>query len=171
MPSATLAPTPTVAGLLERLKAGGDVAPDELVRAEAAERLDRLRAEAADRAAADRAEAERHERIAALRADLPRRLDPAPIAEARAEMVAALDAWAAACARHDGALAAAHSALEALGPLPPDLHLDGHGRGSIVAGGATYRRALVQTTIAVEAAEAIKTHYPRQSIDLGRPTD
>lgn len=171
MPNPTLPPPPTVAGLRDRLKAGEPVSPEELVRAEAAERFDRLRGDAATEAAAERAEAERQGRIAALRAALPARFDPAPIARAEAKLARAVDDYLDACRAHDDALEAAAEELRGAGPLPAGLAVDAPRFGQITDGGAEYRGARPQVTIAGVVTAAHAARYPRRGINLNSPQD
>ena len=161
----------TVADLEARLAAGQDVTPAELAEAEATERLARLRVEAATRAAVRRREAARRERIAAVRRELPARLDRKPMDRAQAKLAAAVDEYLRACVEFNEEQAAAAEELRGLGELPPELAVDQPRYGSIEDGGTVYRPARPQTVIAGVVVEAIKRHYPRRTIRLDNPQD
>ncbi len=169
-------PTPTVAGVEERLRSGdATVTADDLLRAEVAERFGRMKARQEERAATAAAEARRQARIAELRVGIPADLDPAHVGEARVALEEALDAFVATCRAYDGRFAAAVDALgvdPALAPLPPDMAVDGASVRTVVVGGRSFRRAPCQRVIHQAATEAIKRHYgDRHGIDLGRPSD
>ena len=172
MPSATETPTPTVADLVARLEAGDDaVTADDLLRAEAEERFGRARAAAAAKRAADEAEAARRGRIAAFRAALPSRLDGRAVEKARDRLAAAVDAYLDACRAHDDATEAAIEELRGMGPLPAGLAVDAPRFGRITDGGAEYRGARPQVTIAGIVTEAIVARYPRRGVNLNAPQD
>lgn len=171
MPNSTIIPAPTVAGLVDRLKAGEAVSPDELVSADATERLARLRADAAIAAAAERAEADRLARTAALRAALPARLDDAPIARAEAKLARAVDDDLDACKLRDDAMDGVAEELRGMGPLPAGLAVDAPRYGQIADGATEYRRSRPQLTISRLVTAAIGARWPRRSINLNSPQD
>ena len=161
----------TVAEVEARLRAGEDVSPDELLRAEVTERLARMKAEQAARAADERAEAERLARIAAFRASLPSRFDPAPLERARAKLAAAVDAFVCACRAYDDAQEAAVEELRGLGPLPDGLAVDAPRYGWITDGGREHGPSRPQVALAGIATEALRRHFPRRQIRLDNPQD
>ena len=166
--------TMTVAEVEERLRAGDPtLGPDDLARAEAAERFARLKAEAQQRADAERVEAERLARVAEVKAGLPDRLDPAKLERARQKLAAAIEAWVAACVAHDAAWAEAYYELEGLaarGPAP-GVALNANGPGTMAVDGTTYRRTPMQRAIVEATTAAMRVHLPRSEVSLGRPPD
>lgn len=156
-----------------RMAAGGKVSASEWAAAETAERFALARQDAEERGERERREADRLARIAALTEAIPRELDPAPIERAGAELAAALDRFVGVCRDHDRRFGEALDALAdgTLAPLPPGLGAEGTNVRSVTAGGQTFRRAPTQRTINETATAAIARHYPRQTIDLGRPSD
>lgn len=183
MTATTIATTTTTDGVAEaeaaldrlrdRMAAGQRVPQATWEKAEAALRFATARREAGERGERERAERGRLERIASLTGAIAADLDPAQIAAARADLEAALDRFVGVCGAHDRRFADAMDALrdETLAPLPDGLGVDGWASRHLVAGGRTYRRAPTQRTIREAATEAIKRHYPRQTIDLNRPQD
>ncbi len=154
-----------------RIERAEGVTAMELAEAEVALRLATKRRELAAKAAVKQAEADRLGRVAALRASLPARLDPAPVEQARAEMERAIGAYLDACRAHDDAMDAATEELRGLAPLPAGLAVDSPRYGQVTDGAAVHRRSRPQTTIAAIVTAAIRTRWPRQLVQLDRPQD
>ena len=166
--------TMTVAEVEERLRAGDPtLGPDDLLRAEAAERFAALKDKAERRAEAERDEQERLARVAEIRADLPTRLDPRKLERARQRMTAAIDEWVRVCAEHDSTWSATYYELEGLrarGPAP-GVALNANGPGTMAVDGTTYRRTPLQRAIVEATTAAVRAHLPRTEVRLGNHPD
>ena len=138
-----------------------------------AERLQQAQQRAATELDQERIEQARQQRLVALRRDLPKQLDRAPLDEARAHLAAALGEFVSVCAAYDRRFADAYATLldGTLGPLPADLRTDGAYSPRIIVGDQTFGKARPQLDIHNEATAALQRAYPRQRIDLGRPQD
>ncbi len=157
--------------LQEQMRRGVQVKNDAWQRAEADVRFARARRDAAVQAATDREEQERADRIAAFRASIPGRRDPAPVEAAREQLAAAIDRWVETCGTHDRAFSEVLSEITAA-PDGPIAGVSVPGSGQLVAEGRTYRSAPTQRTIRDLASAAIARHYgPRQQIRLDQPPD
>ncbi len=162
----------TLAGVNERIDGGDEtVTADDLLRAETELRIAKGRQNVAQRQAAARVEQARQERIAAIRADLPTRLDRTALEKTRQAMERAIEAYVAACAAYDRERADVWDELSRLGPRLPGITLNDAGYGNVTADGVDYRRARTQGGIAEVAKEAIRRHFPRHQISLDNPQD
>lgn len=165
---------PDVEALRARLRQGEPVTATEWAAAEASARLAAEQQAAEAERAAQAAEAARQERIAALRTELPARLDDRPMEAARRKLEQAIRGWLTACAAYDTQWAEVRAALEqeALrGPLPADLAPTGDTGATLRLNGQEIRRARPQSGLRAAIWPVLVELYPRRSLSIDSPQD
>jgi hypothetical protein len=144
--------------LQARLEAGEPVTTDELVSADAAVRVARMRLQAAVKRSAAADEQERLQTINGIVAALPDRLSTAGIDAAFDALRTAAAAFMEACKAHDDAFADARDQLASLGPLPASVTVDGW--LAIYAGRQSYRPVQVKVQAMIALKDAFEAANP-----------
>jgi hypothetical protein len=146
------------AALQARLEAGEPVTADELVSADSAVRVARMRQQAAAKRSAAADEQERLQTINGIVATLPDRLSTAGIDAAFDALRTAARAFMEACKAHEDAFADARDQLASLGPLPASVTVDGW--SAIYAGRQSYRPVQVKVQAMIALKEAFEAVNP-----------